>query len=119
MTEEEFDAAMRGVLLDTLKFEWSDFLKDALPVEMSKRYRRQTHKLLADPWSWVQKKTRPVWKRVLRTAAAVLLVCAVALGTLANRRRRTCRNTASPPCRKAIRRSSERADRNRFSPALL
>jgi len=93
MTEEELDTAVRGVLLDTLRVEWADFFEDATPVETSKRYRHQTRSLLADPWTWAQKKARPVWQNILRTAAAVSLVCAIALGALM---------AASPSARAAV-----------------
>ena len=93
MTEEGLDTAMRGVLLDTLRVEWAGFFEDAAPVETSKRYRRQTRSLLADPWAWAQKKARPVWQNILRTAAAVLLVCVIALVALM---------AASPSARAAV-----------------
>ena len=50
--------------------------------DYSPKYRRERTRLLADPWGWVRRRTRPVWKRAVQAVACVALACAVALGTL-------------------------------------
>lgn len=82
MTEEELDLFMRRALLAALQLEWSDVLKTIPPVEMSKHYRNQIRRILADPLAWYRKKTRPIWKRTLRAVATFLIICSVAFGTL-------------------------------------
>lgn len=50
--------------------------------DFSPKYRRERMRLLADPWNWVKRRERPVWRRAARSAACVLLACTVALGSL-------------------------------------
>lgn len=93
MTDEELDGFLHRVLLDALKLEWSGFLENAPPVEMSKHYRNQMRKMVADPLAWYRKKTRPIWKKAFRAVAAFLMICSVAFGTLM---------VASPSARAAV-----------------
>ena len=93
MTDEELDGFVHRVLLDALQLEWSGFLENAPPVEMSKHYRHQMRKMVADPLAWYRKKTRPIWKKAFRAVAAFLMICSVAFGTLM---------VASPSARAAV-----------------
>lgn len=48
----------------------------------SRRFRRRMRPLLANPAGYVRSAARPLWRKVLRAAACVVLACALALGTL-------------------------------------
>lgn len=50
--------------------------------EFSPRFERRMRPLLADPEGYIKRRTRPLWKKVLRAAACVLLACALSLGAL-------------------------------------
>ena len=82
MTQEELDGLMRRLLRDSLHEEWSAVLEGGPPIEPSRAYRRQTAQMLADPMAWYRKKTRPAWKKFLRTVAAIFIACTVTLGAV-------------------------------------
>lgn len=52
------------------------------PHTFSRRFRRRMRPLLANPVGYVRSAARPLWRKVLRAAACVVLACALALGTL-------------------------------------
>ena len=52
------------------------------PHTFSRRFRRRMRPLLANPAGYVRSAARPLWRKVLRAAACVVLACALALGTL-------------------------------------
>lgn len=52
------------------------------PHTFSRRFRRRMRPLLANPVEYVRSAARPLWRKVLRAAACVVLACALALGTL-------------------------------------
>lgn len=52
------------------------------PHTFSRRFRRRMRPLLANPAGYVRSAARPLWRKVLRVAACVVLTCALALGTL-------------------------------------
>lgn len=84
MDERSFDALLRLALMDANLERFRTVLDgadDAEPV-FSAGYLRQRMKLLADPFGWVRKTARPLWKKTLQSAACVLLACTVALGAL-------------------------------------
>lgn len=82
MAEKSFDALLRQALLDANWREWQPLWEGAEEPEFSSDYRRWRLRLLSDPFGWVKKRLRPLWARVLRTAACLLLASAVALGSL-------------------------------------
>lgn len=81
MTEREMDAVMRQALLDAIALEWAD-TEGSEPQRGSARYERSLAAMCRDPLKWCRRRTRPVWKKVLQTAAMFALVCALALGSL-------------------------------------
>ena len=52
------------------------------PHTFSRRFQRRMRPLLANPAGYVRSAARPLWRKVLRAAACVVLACALALGTL-------------------------------------
>jgi len=81
MTDQELDRLMRRVLLDAIELEENE--RDAgEPVAFtpSRAHRRQMRAMLRDPLRWAKNKTRPLWQKVLRSAAVVLLAFSVGFG---------------------------------------
>ena len=81
MTEKELDAFMSKVLLDAIAFD-EDRLEEKIPYAASARHRRQMRAMLKDPVRWARDRGKPVWKRVLQTAAVILLMLSLGLGSV-------------------------------------
>lgn len=81
MTEKELDAFMSKVLLDAIAFD-EDRLEEKIPYAASARHRRQMRTMLKDPVRWTRERGKPVWKRVLQTAAVILLMLSLGLGSV-------------------------------------
>ena len=82
MAEKSFDAMLRQALLEANWREYYSAWEEAEAPPFSPTYRRWRTRLLADPFGWVKKQLRPLWAKVLRTAACLVLASAVALGSL-------------------------------------
>lgn len=84
MTEQEkLDRLLRHALAEALERDWADTLS-AAPAEavLSPRQQRRMTSMLADPLGYARRRGRPLWRRVLRAAACLLLVSALTLGAL-------------------------------------
>ncbi|MBR1689430.1 MAG: DUF4367 domain-containing protein [Oscillibacter sp.] len=79
MNDRECDLLLRRVLLDALEQEYPE---PGSAPEASARHWRQMRAMVADPQGWYRRRTRPVWRRVLRTAAMVALTLAVGASAL-------------------------------------
>lgn len=80
----QFDEMLRRGLMEANLAQYGTVL-NRLPEwepDFSPRYRRERMRLLADPWGWVRRRERPLWKRTARNVACVLLACTVAFGAL-------------------------------------
>ena len=82
MAEKSFDALLRQALLEANWQEWQPLWETAAEPDFSPAYRRWRLRLLSDPFGWMKKHLRPLWAKVLRTAACLLVASAVALGSL-------------------------------------
>lgn len=82
MTEQEFDRALRAALLDAVRADYPTGSEDGPEPLWSARYLRRRRALLADPAGQARRTARPVWRRGLQTAAAVILAAAVSLGAV-------------------------------------
>ncbi len=79
MKDQELDALMRRVLLDSAKDGQAEAREADTPgFTPSPEHRRQMEKMLADPVAWARTRARPLWAAALRRVAAVLL--ALSLG---------------------------------------
>lgn len=78
MTDRELDALLRRALLDAGAEDWAKETEQ--PGIESWRQRRRMRALMADPRGYARRASRPLRRRVLRAAACLALVCAVALG---------------------------------------
>ena len=85
MTEAEFDDLLRRALIQAVREEYAPVLAEAEagpPPDFSAHYRRRRLKMLNDPFGYVKRAARPVWRKALRGAACILLVAALAFGSL-------------------------------------
>lgn len=80
MTDSELDELIQRVLTDSLIRDWSKVLDRAPPLKSSKSFQNRIKAMLHDPFAWYLRKTRPIWKKVMQTAAAILLVISVGFG---------------------------------------
>lgn len=74
------DLLKQGLLLAAAK-DAEELHQDA-EVEFSPKYQKFRKKLLKDPFRYARRKKRPVWKKVLQTAACLLLAAALGLAAL-------------------------------------
>lgn len=75
MTDQELDALMKRVLVDSMKLDLEADTKDNTAFfNPSSRYQRQMRAMLKDPLGWAKKKARPKWKNIALEAAMILLV---------------------------------------------
>lgn len=84
MSDAEFDKMLRSALLQAEWELWSDAM-DRPPAEIPEgtpAQRRRRERLLRDPFGEAKRRTRPLWKQAMRTAACFLLVVTVAFGGL-------------------------------------
>lgn len=84
MNDTEFDRMLRNALLDAVKQDW-DFILEGdspPPPAFSARYCRTRAKLLSDPFGYVKRKKRPLWKKVLQAAACFVLIAGITFGGL-------------------------------------
>lgn len=82
MAEKSFDALLRQALLEANWREYHSAWEEAEDPAFSPAYLRWRTRLLADPFGWMKKRLRPLWAKVLRTVACLVLVSALALGSL-------------------------------------
>lgn len=82
MAEPSFDALLQNALLEANWKEYRTLWETAEPPEYSPNHLRWRQRLLADPFALAKKQLRPLWVKVLRTAACLLLASAIALGAL-------------------------------------
>ena len=78
MTYRELDSLLCRALLDAGAEDWAKETEQ--PEAQSRRQRRRMRALMADPRGYARRASRSPGRRVLRAAACLALVCAVALG---------------------------------------
>lgn len=76
------DQQIREALLQAAMEEFSAVCGAEPVAVFSEKYQRWENRFLSNPLAFAKKKLRPTWKRVLRTAACVLLAATLSLGTL-------------------------------------
>ncbi len=82
MTEHEFEALVRQALLKSAEQDCERLLCAVPDFSPSLRYLAWEKKLLANPFGYAKKQTRPLWKKVLRAAACVVLAVGISVGGL-------------------------------------
>lgn len=93
MTNAAENILLRNILLDAASREFEEELSDREPVAISSRFRLQMQNMMANPARWAKRRRRPIWKQAMQTAAAVLIVCSLTIGSIM---------VASPTARAAI-----------------
>lgn len=76
-----FDELLKKGLLLAAAKDAEELEQDA-EVEFSLKYQKFRKKFLKDPFRYARRKKRPVWKKVLQTAACLLLAAALGLAAL-------------------------------------
>lgn len=83
MTDQELDALMKRVLIDSMKLDLeADGADHTASFTPSLQHQRQMKAMLKDPLGWSRKKARPMWKMIAQKAAIVLLVISVGFGAI-------------------------------------
>lgn len=83
MTDQELDAMMKRILVDSINKDCESMEKDgALAFHPSARHQRQMRSMLEDPLGWARKKARPMWKTIAQRIAVVLLIISLGFGTV-------------------------------------
>lgn len=79
-----FESTLRQALMDANLLQFEAVLNgaDAMEPDFSPKYCRERMRMLTDPFVWLKRRCRPVWKKALRNIACVLLACALTLGSL-------------------------------------
>lgn len=79
-----FDELLYKALLDANLLQFQKILEDADSTDpaFSPRYRQTRIRILNDPFAWFRQKRQPIWKKVIRNVACILLACMLTLGTL-------------------------------------
>lgn len=83
MTDQELDALMKRVLIDSIRLDLDEAAKDdTIQFTPSARHQRQMRSMLNDPLKWSRKKGRPIWKAALQRVAMILLAVSVGFGAI-------------------------------------
>lgn len=83
MTDQELDALMKRVLIDSIRLDLDEVTKnDTIQFTPSARHQRQMSSMLEDPLKWSRKKSRPIWKAVVQKVAMILLVISIGFGAV-------------------------------------
>lgn len=93
MTDDQLDQLLRKAMICAIEEEWEPILVDAPRLEKSLKHQHEMKKMLDDYMGWYRKRTRPVWRKTMRTVASVAVACAILLGTVM---------AASPTARTAV-----------------
>lgn len=83
MTDQELDALMKRVLIDSIRLDLDKTAKDdMIQFTPSARHQRQMRSMLNDPLKWSRKKGRPIWKTALQRVAMILLAVSIGFGAI-------------------------------------
>lgn len=93
MTDSELDSLMRRVLLDSIRCEAGQAAGDIPAFVPTIPHQRQMKNMLDDPFGWLRRRERPLWKNVARQIAVVILVLTFGFG---------CMIAASPTARATV-----------------
>jgi hypothetical protein len=73
---------LRNILLDAASKEFAEELYDKEAVATSAHFQHQMQSMIANPMRWAKQQRKPIWKQVMQTVAAVLIVCSLTLGSV-------------------------------------
>lgn len=82
MTECKESELLRDILLDAAIEEFAPEFLSTEPVETSRKFQKSMQSLCNNPTKWAKQKQNPSWKKAVKMAAAILLICILSIGML-------------------------------------
>lgn len=83
MTNDSLDRMIRQALLAAAEADCQQVMAQTTEeLSPSPAYQRWTRRFLKNPLAELRRTRRPVWKRVMRSAACILLILSLSFGTL-------------------------------------
>ncbi len=76
------NVVLQSILLDVASKEFAEELNDKEEVTTSAYFQNQMQRMIENPMRWAKQRQKPIWKKVMQTAAAVLIVCSLMLGSI-------------------------------------
>lgn len=76
------NVVLQSILLDVASKEFAKELNDKEEVTTSAYFQNQMQRMIENPMRWAKQRQKPIWKQVMQTAAAVLIVCSLMLGSI-------------------------------------
>lgn len=80
------EAAVQNAWIKIVKhFHIEEFAPEFLstePVETSRKFQKSMQSLCNNPTKWAKQKQNPSWKKAVKMAAAILLICILSIGML-------------------------------------
>lgn len=85
MTDIEFDSLLERALIRAAEIDYCESIPSDAELDIlvtpSKRFERKMARMLKNPAAYVRNLRRPIYLKILRTAALIILVLSLALGT--------------------------------------
>ena len=82
MTGHKENELLRDILLDAAIEEFAPEFLSTEPVETSRKFQKSMQSLCNNPTKWAKQKQNPSWKKAIKMAAAILLICILSIGML-------------------------------------
>lgn len=76
------NVVLQSILLDVASKEFAEELNDKEEVTTSAYFQNQMQRMIENPMRWAKQRRKPIWKQVMQTAAAILIVCSLTLGSI-------------------------------------
>lgn len=87
------NGVLQSILLDVASKEFAEELNDKEEITTSAYFHNQMQRMIENPMRWAKQRRKPIWQQVMQTAAAILILCSLTLGSIM---------MASPTARAAI-----------------
>lgn len=82
MTEHKENELLRDILLDAAAEEFAPEFLGTEHVETSRKFQKSMQSLCNNPTRWAKQKQNPTWKKAVKMAAAILLICILSIRML-------------------------------------
>lgn len=76
------NVVLQSILLDVASKEFAEELNDKEEVTTSAYFQNQMQRMIENPMRWAKQRRKSIWKQVMQTAAAILIVCSLTLGSI-------------------------------------
>lgn len=84
---------LQDIFLEAAAREFAQELSNDEPIITTYRFRSQMRSMMDNPPSWAKRRRRPVWMKIMRTAAMIIIACSITMCSIM---------MASPTARAAI-----------------